>query len=77
MDEEAREQALLTALTTEHVVLQTSRSTIIAELLLGLGVTLLTGLWGPAPGPATAIGPVVAFATQIDYLNRISVTLNR
>ncbi|MGC1215024.1 MAG: hypothetical protein WA890_27665 [Micromonospora sp.] len=31
MDENAREQALLTALTTEHFVLQTSRSATIAE----------------------------------------------
>ena len=31
MDEQAREQALLTALTTEHFVLQTSRSATIAE----------------------------------------------
>ncbi|MCW3842521.1 hypothetical protein ONA70_20695 [Micromonospora yasonensis] len=31
MDEDAREQALLTALTTEHFVLQTSRSATIAE----------------------------------------------
>ncbi|RZU75692.1 hypothetical protein EV384_4252 [Micromonospora kangleipakensis] len=43
MDEQAREQALLTALTTEHFVLQTSRSATIAESV-GRATVFLTML---------------------------------
>ncbi|WP_446214977.1 hypothetical protein [Micromonospora sp. IBHARD004] len=43
MDEQAREQALLTALTTEHFVLQTSRSATIAESV-GRATVFLTTL---------------------------------
>ncbi|SBT45041.1 hypothetical protein [Micromonospora narathiwatensis] len=47
-------------------------------LLLGLGATLLSGLFSAALGVAIAIGVVVAlaaFAVQVGYINRASVSL--
>jgi len=47
-------------------------------LLLGLGATLLSGLFSAALGVAIAIGVVVAlaaFAVQVAYINRASVSL--
>ncbi|MFJ8582142.1 hypothetical protein [Micromonospora sp. NPDC093277] len=47
-------------------------------LLLGLGAALLSGLFGATLGPAIAVGVVVAlvaFAVQIAYINRASVSL--
>ncbi|MFR9780655.1 hypothetical protein ACL02O_31995 [Micromonospora sp. MS34] len=53
---------------------------VVTALLLGLGVTLLAGLGGVSPGPAIALGVVVAlaaFAAEIMYLDRMSVSMNR
>lgn len=62
MDDKEREQALLTALTTEHFVLQTSRSATVAEsvgratIFLSTVSAALIGL-GFAAGKSTLIGP--------------------
>ncbi|MCW3813891.1 hypothetical protein ONA91_05405 [Micromonospora sp. DR5-3] len=49
-------------------------------LLIGLGATLLSGVFGAAPGLAIAVGVVVAlaaFAVQIVHINRASISLGR
>lgn len=49
-------------------------------LLIGLGATLLSGLSGATPGLAIGVGVVVAlaaFAVQVGYINRASVSLGR
>ncbi|SCF13392.1 hypothetical protein GA0074695_3706 [Micromonospora viridifaciens] len=49
-------------------------------LLIGLGATLLSGLVGAAPGLAIGVGVVVAlaaFAVQVAYINRASISLGR
>lgn len=62
MDDKEREQALLTALTTEHFVLQTSRSATVAEsvgratVFLSTVSAALIGL-GFAAGKSSLIGP--------------------
>lgn len=67
----ARRHLLLTAAALVGVV---------TALLLGLGATLLAGLGGMPAGWAILLGVVVAlaaFAVEIAYLNRVSVSLNR
>ncbi|MFB9239775.1 hypothetical protein ACFFWC_30325 [Plantactinospora siamensis] len=67
MDEKERQQALLTALTTEHFVLQTSRGATIAEsvgratIFLSTLSAALIGL-GFAAGKSSLIGPYLGAA---------------
>ncbi|MFE9689419.1 hypothetical protein [Micromonospora sp. NPDC005806] len=47
-------------------------------LLIGLGVTLLAGLFGAPPGPAIAVGVVAAlaaFAIQVRHIRRASISM--